>query len=188
MEKEKSVEMRFCFVPYTGDCCNAAQLSPCIGWPTGSCSSQTYKGSLWMKQKRASRCSSALLVHYLPALLAPYWPLVLPSSLLACGLLWIFCLWAQIWFQCMSLLSWSSPCLVLTSVCLVFSSSSRTLTCNFWGVSLPSPLVLCTFCLQPNTGFPSPDFPPREGPSADSSSNHTLWAATSGWALIPTVD
>ncbi|EPY74411.1 hypothetical protein CB1_002050002 [Camelus ferus] len=53
---------------------------------------------------------------------------------------------------------------------------------------VPGPSSLCSFSLQPDTGFPSSGSFPSKGPSADSSSAHTTWAAASELALIPAID
>lgn len=95
------------------------------------------------------------------------------------------CLQAQLWLQWLCLPSWLSPCLALTSVCQVCSSSS--LTTNF-RESLYQPIWLVHPLPPTCSDFPSPGFRPSKGPSADSSSAHTSWIAASGLAPIPAID
>ena len=158
----------------------------------GSSSSQKHKRSLWDAAEESPIAPLPLLVHCLPSCwhLTDHQPSLLLRSLpavVSCespGFL-PTCLQAQLWLQWLCLPSWLSPCLALTSVCQVCSSS--TLTSNF-RETLYQPIWLVHPLPPTCSDFPSPGFRPSKGPSADSSSAHTSWIAASGLAPIPAID
>ena len=81
-----------------------------------------------------------------------------------------------------------SPCLALTSVFPVCSSSFRPLIATSGESLCPAHLACAPSASNLTLTFPALASFPVKRPSADSSSAHTTWVAAAGPALIPAKD